>query len=137
MRKIFLIFALLVVGITTNLFAVVAYPYPLEFRQSDNSLLTVQMRGDERVSWGKTTDDYTLMRAKNGDWVYAISNGSGGMIPSTMIAHNPNERSSQEISFIANLDKALFYAFLIERRSKTKWISERVKLSLASYVHLL
>lgn len=110
MRKIFLIFALLVVGITTNLFAVVAYPYPLEFKQSDNSYLTVQMRGDERVSWGKTTDDYTLMRAKNGDWVYAISNGSGGMIPSTMIAHNPNERSSQEISFIANLDKALFYS---------------------------
>lgn len=110
MRKIFLIFALLVVGITTNLFAVVAYPYPLEFRQSDNSYLTVQMRGDERVSWGKTTDDYTLMRAKNGDWVYAISNGSGGMIPSTMIAHNPNERSSQEISFISNLDKALFYS---------------------------
>lgn len=110
MRKIFLIFALLVVGITTNLFAVVAYPYPLEFRQSDNSLLTVQMRGDERVSWGKTTDDYTLMRAKNGDWVYAISNGSGGMIPSTMIAHNPNERSSEELAFIANLDKALFYS---------------------------
>lgn len=110
MRKIFLIFALLVVGITTNLFAVVAYPFPLEFKQSDNSYLTVQMRGDERVSWGKTTDDYTLLRAKNGDWVYAIDNGSGGMIPSTMIAHNPNERSSQEISFIANLDKALFYS---------------------------
>lgn len=110
MRKIILIFALLVVGITTNLFAVVAYPYPLEFRQSDNSYLTVQMRGDERVSWGKTTDDYTLMRAKNGDWVYAISNGSGGMIPSSMIAHNPNERSSEELAFISSLDKALFYS---------------------------
>lgn len=110
MRKIFLIFALLVVGITTNLFAVVAYPYPLEFKQSDNSLLTVQMRGDERVSWGKTTDGYTLMRAKNGDWVYAIDNGSGGMIPSTMIAHNPNERGSEELAFISTLDKALFYS---------------------------
>lgn len=110
MRKIILIFALLVVGITTNLFAAPAYPYPLEFRQSDNSLLTVQMRGDERVSWGKTTDDYTLMRAKNGDWVYAISNGSGGMTPSTIIAHNPNERSSQELAFISSLDKALFYS---------------------------
>lgn len=109
MKKFFLILALLVC-FANNLFAVVAYPYPLTYNQSDNTQLTVSLRGDEKINWGKTTDDYTLMRAKNGDWVYAISNGRGGMILSDMLAHNPNERSQEEISFIANLDKALFYS---------------------------
>ncbi len=110
MKKIFLIISLLLVCLTNNLFAVVAYPHPINYTQSDNTQLTLSLRGDEKVSWGKTTDDYTLMRAKNGDWVYAIPNGNGGMQPSGMIAHNPNQRTAEENAFLANLDKGLFYS---------------------------
>ncbi|MEE0266897.1 MAG: M6 family metalloprotease domain-containing protein [Bacteroidales bacterium] len=109
MKKFFLIFALLVC-LTNNLFAVKAYPYPITYKQSDNTQLTVSLRGDEKVHWGKTTDDYTLMRAKNGDWVYAIPDNNGGIKPSEIIAHNPAERSQEEISFLANLSKTLFYS---------------------------
>lgn len=109
MKKFFLVLALLVC-FANNLFAVVAYPYPLTYNQSDNTQLTVSLRGDEKVNWGKTTDDYTLMRAKNGDWVYAIPSENGGMQPSTIIAHNPEQRTEAEIRFLENIDKTLFYS---------------------------
>lgn len=110
MKRIFLIISLLLICFTNNLFAVVAYPHPINYTQSDSTQLTVSLRGDEKVAWGKTLDDYTIMRAKNGDWVYAISNENGGMQPSTILAHNPEQRSEAEIRFLANIDKALFYS---------------------------
>lgn len=109
MKRIFLIFVLFVC-FTSNLFAVVAYPYPINYNQSDNTQLTVSLRGDEKINWGKTTDDYTLMRAKNGDWVYAIPNANGGMQPSDMIAHNPGQRTEEETLFLSTIDKSLFYS---------------------------
>lgn len=137
MKKIFLIISLLLVCLTNNLFAVVAYPYPINYNQSDNTQLTVSLRGDERVNWGKTIDDYTIMRAKNGDWVYAIPNDNGGMQPSTMIAHNPNQRTAEENAFLINLDKELFYSQEQISYLKQLWVinndfQERTKTAIGS-----
>ncbi len=110
MKKIAILVTLLLVLFTNNLFAVVAYPYPINFDQSDKTQITVTLKGDEKVNWGKTSDGYTLMRAKNGDWVYAISDNKGGMQPSTIIAHNLNQRTEEEIAFLANIDTNLFYS---------------------------
>ena len=110
MKKIAILVTLLLVLFTNNLFAVVAYPYPINFNQSDKTQITVTLKGDEKVNWGKTSDGYTLMRAKNGDWVYAIPDNKGGMQPSTIIAHNLNQRTEEEIAFLANIDTNLFYS---------------------------
>ena len=50
------------------------------------------------------------MRADNGDFVYAISDGKGGMMPSNVISHNPENRTAEETAFVSTLDKALFYS---------------------------
>ena len=109
-KKALWILLLMMMCINTGLFAVVAYPYPLDFVQSDRSTVTVVLKGDEKVSWAKSTDGFTLMRADNGDFVYAISDGKGGMMPSNVLAHNPEQRTAEELTFISNLDKALFYS---------------------------
>jgi M6 family metalloprotease-like protein len=96
--------------VSIEAFAVVAYPYPIDVKQSDGSILTVQLKGDEKVNWAKTTDDYTLLRSKNGDFVYAVADDNGGMKPSEIIAHNPADRSKEEQDFVARLDKKLFFS---------------------------
>ncbi|NCC18898.1 MAG: hypothetical protein EOM29_08180, partial [Bacteroidia bacterium] len=112
MKKTFfslLVLFLLVVK-ATNLSAVPAYPYQITIKQSDNTLLSLFLKGDEKVNWAKTLDNYTLLVAKNGDYVYAVSDSKGGIKPSEMIAHNEGERSIKELEFISQLDKNLIYS---------------------------
>ena len=91
-------------------FCTPAYPYPIEVTQSDKSVVTVTLKGDEKVSWAKSVDGFTLLRAENGDFVYAIADGRGGIKPSNVLAHNPNQRSEEEIALLATLSEDLFYS---------------------------
>ena len=68
-----LFFCAFVLCLGLKAFCVPAYPYPIDFKQSDRTTVTVTLKGDEKVAWAKTSDGYTLMRAANGDFVYAIS----------------------------------------------------------------
>ena len=52
MKKIAILVTLLLVFFTNSLFAVVAYPYPINFNQSDKTQITVTLKGDEKVNWG-------------------------------------------------------------------------------------
>lgn len=112
MKRNFIIILLLIFAVlkTTNLSAVPAYPFQITVLQSDNTELYLFLKGDEKVNWAKTLDNYTLMVSKNGDYVYAIPDSKGGMKPSEMIAHNEEDRSAKEIEFVSRLDKNLFYS---------------------------
>ena len=110
MKKLFFTLFLVAVLSLQNLYAVVAYPYPVDTRQSDGKTLTVVLRGDEKVSWARTLDNFTLMRDKNDDYVYAVPDGNGGIKPSTIIAHNQGERTAVEIEFLSRLQTNLFYS---------------------------
>ncbi len=108
--RTFLILFLMVVGFGIKSFGVPSYPYPIEFTQSDKSIVTVTMRGDEKVFWALSSDGYILLRADNGDFVYAVSDNKGGMIPSSVLAHNPEDRNSEELAFVSTLNKNIFYS---------------------------
>ncbi len=110
MKKTLFFLSLLVLVSNNLLFAVMAKPGLIEVGQSDSTMLSLYLYGDEKVHWGKTTDGYTLMIAKTGDFVYAIPDNNGGIEPSEWIAHNPEYRSSEEVSFLSNIDKDLFYS---------------------------
>lgn len=90
--------------------AVPAYPNQISVRQSDKTMLSLFLKGDEKVNWAKTTDGFTLLRLKNGDFVYAVSDSKGGINPSNIIAHNEGERNVEELNFISTLDNNLFYS---------------------------
>jgi len=101
-------FLLICIGFSAN--AAPAYPHQISVKQSDKTLLSLFLKGDEKVNWAKTTDGFTLLRAKNGDFVYAISDSKGGITPSNVIAHNEGARNSEELDFIKTLDNNLFFS---------------------------
>ena len=109
-KKAFWILLFMLILFNVKSFCTPAYPYPIEVTQSDKSVVTVTLKGDEKVSWAKSVDGFTLLRAENGDFVYAIADGRGGIKPSNVLAHNPNQRSEEEIALLATLSEDLFYS---------------------------
>lgn len=111
MKKFFIITIILFYYVCVgNVFSVPAYPKLISVKQSDDKMVNILLKGDEKVNWAKTTDNYTLLRSENGDYVYAISDNKEGIIPSKVVAHNEKERDQEELKFIATLSKDLFYS---------------------------
>lgn len=110
MKRAFFLFLFVMVLNLQNTFATVADPKPLDVKQSDKTTLTLKLFGDERLNWASSLDGYTLLRAENQDYVYAMSDGKRGMIPSNVVAHNEGERSQEEIAFLSTVSKNLFFS---------------------------
>ena len=86
--------------------AVPAHPRPVDIKQSDGSVLTVKLVGDEFHHYSATTDGYTVVQRSNGDYVYAVESGAQ-LVPSTVIAHNPQMRDATEQRMVSGLQKGL------------------------------
>ena len=100
MRKFALIMAVL--GTCFAALAVPAKPgLTKTVTQSDGTVITVNMVGDEwHHSW-VTSDGKPTMEASNGDMVYRTADG-----PSNMLAHEKGSRTAAEESFLStNADK--------------------------------
>jgi hypothetical protein len=63
MKKI-LFLMLIAFCVQTQLWAVPAYPYPIEITQPDGSNLTVIQKGDEFYSWIETVDGYSILSGR-------------------------------------------------------------------------
>jgi M6 family metalloprotease-like protein len=113
MRKLFVLATLLLLGsriLVEPLFAVTAYPYPVQITQRDGTLLTIIMQGDEKVKWAKTLDGYTLVYNSKGVYEYASLDAAGDLIPSGIKATEVQGRSLTELSFLAKTPKSLFFS---------------------------
>ena len=93
-----------------QLFAVIAYPYPVTFTQPNGDTLTVIMRGDEFFNYAHTTDGYTLMYNNKGYFAYAQRNSYGDLEPSTFTAKSPNQRTLAEQKFLSSIPKSLRFS---------------------------
>ncbi len=102
--------AILSLFFTLNLFAVPADKTPITIKQPNGKTLTFILQGDERISWAKTLDDYSLIRNKDGNWVYAIIDKKGDMVPSKVLACNKDERSKDDLKFLKEIKPNLFYS---------------------------
>jgi M6 family metalloprotease-like protein len=101
--------------------ASIASPYPFEFKQPDGTTVTIKLRGDERIKWAETMDQYSLLRNHEGAWEYAMLNENGDMVPSGLLAHNPDDRSAAEIELLEKTNKKLFYSAKQVRMIKSLW----------------
>lgn len=88
----------------------IAYPYPVEFKQPDGTLITILLKGDERVKWAETPDGYSIMFNSSGTYEYAMSDNQNGMTPSGIPVKNFAERTSEERSFLMSTPKFLRYS---------------------------
>lgn len=87
-----------------------ANPDPIVFVQPDGTTLTIKIKGDERISWRQTVDEYTLMRNNDGYLTYAIKDSNGDLQPSNIIATDVDQRGMKSKSMLSTLEKNLFYS---------------------------
>lgn len=111
MKKTVLILIIAIFGIIDMAKAVTAYPYPMRFVQPDKTtVLTLTMKGDERVKWAETEDGYSLIYNDQGYFCYATKDENGDMVPSQYIATDIAARSAEVEAFLAQTPKRLFYS---------------------------
>ena len=108
MRKLILLFLGLVIAATMH--AIPADSTPRTLKLKDGRILTISLQGDEYLSWAKTIDGYTLLRADDGEWVYAQIDVEGNLVASNCIASDPNYRTSNDKLKLANISKNLTFS---------------------------
>ena len=101
---------LLLMAVGSVAFAIPAKREAVTIRQPNGKMLTFVLGGDETVNWAKTIDQYTLVRNQEGFFTYGILDENGDLVASKYLAANANERSAEEIAFLATLPINLFYS---------------------------
>lgn len=111
MKKTVLILMIALFSVIDMAKAVTAYPYPMRFVQPDKTtVLTLTMKGDERIKWAETEDGYSLIYNDEGYFCYATKDENGDMVPSQYIATDIAARSAEVEAFLAQTPKRLFYS---------------------------
>ncbi|MFA6806124.1 MAG: hypothetical protein WCR29_01765, partial [Bacteroidales bacterium] len=110
MKSRFLFFYCFFILVVSSLWAIPASNQIFTQRQSDGRSITFTLNGDEFIWWAKSVDNFTLIGNNGGELVYAIKNEKGDLIPSSVLASNPEERTIEENLFLNQLEKNLFYS---------------------------
>ena len=83
-----------------------AHPKPVTITQADGSKLTIKLVGDEFYHFNTTADGYTVMKNKEGNYVYVIK-ADDTLVPTQIVAHDAEQRTASEHAFVASLPKYL------------------------------
>ena len=110
MKKFYCIFLIGFILTSANLFAVPAYPLPIDVKQPDGITLNITLKGDEYVSWAESSDGYTLLRNSNNFWEYAQRNAQGDLALSGRIAKNIQQRDAADNAFLSQIQKKMGYS---------------------------
>ena len=107
--KSFILLALLFIP-ATLLYAIPAYPYPITYTQPNGDTLTVRIKGDEKIHWYESMDEYTLLVNKSGYLTFAQLDENGNLQPTEYIASNIEQRDFATLLFLKSIEKKLFYS---------------------------
>lgn len=111
MKKNIILAALVMLLFAGKVFAVEAYPHKIKFPQPDGrTVVTLTMKGDEKVNWAETEDGYTLVYNESGYFVYATLDQTGDMVPSSFMATEIAQRNAQVRAFLDRTPKHLRYS---------------------------
>lgn len=98
MRKIFLLFAFVLVSAT--LLAVPARPFRFMASQPDGSRIALTPRGDERMHFFLTDDAQPVLCGTDGAYYHATLDAVGQLSPSRVLAHEKTDRDVLETGFL-------------------------------------
>ena len=101
--RVCILFAVAIFAIS-EIYAVPAYPYPIEVTQPDGTTLTIRLNGDERFNYTSTEDGYMIVKNHEDFYVYATVSQVGTVQPTARIARNANERTAVDAIFLQSLD---------------------------------
>ena len=117
-----------------NVYAVRAYPLPIISQQSDGSSLTIIGHGDEDFHYVTTLDGVLLIREGN-DWMVAVIGTNGELISSGLLAHNSDQRGSEEWNLASRQDMKRFTQMNEKRRRVNKMRREPIETSPNLFPH--
>ena len=100
-------FAVLATSIVNMAFGTIAYPYKVDLKQADGTMVTVTIIGDEFVKLYRTLDGYTVMFNDDGHLVYAQQDNRGRLVPTKTLAHNFADRRAAEKGVLGAIPKRL------------------------------
>jgi M6 family metalloprotease-like protein len=113
-KKLFFVASLLMfivqVAFQNKAFAVPADPRPIKFRQPDGSVVTITLKGDEKIHWAETIDGYTLLSNGKKGWEYAIVNRNGDIECSKILAHEKDKRVVKENKLLRKIPQKLTFS---------------------------
>lgn len=90
--------------LVTVMFAVPANRRPFVVKQSDGTMLSLLLGGDEALHFHMTLDNKYVLKGENGDYFYATFSQEGEFVSTGVLAHNAGNRSSEEETFLSTID---------------------------------
>lgn len=113
--------------------AIPAKRQAVTIKQPNGKLLTFVLYGDEKVSWAKTVDQYTLVRNGEGFFTYGVLNERGDLVASDVLAANPEERTGEDRAFLSLLPTNLYYSSSQVDAMKNNWAAGAPATNQAKY----
>ena len=92
-----------------NCWAVKSDPSPVDVLQSDGTTLTIVQHGDEYFHYYTTLDGILLVQRNKGYYIGTVDE-QGTLSATTLLAHNADRRSAEEIRQASLQDRAAFLA---------------------------
>lgn len=74
-------------------------------QQPDGTFVTIRLVGDEYRHFNTTADGYSLVRNAEGYYVYACQDASGQLAPTTLIAHDAEERTPADVAYLQQVGR--------------------------------
>ncbi len=111
--------------------AVPAHPSTVKVQQPDGSYVTLQLHGDEWLSYTTTADGYTVVKDQQGYYVYARQL-EGQLVATAQVAHDADARQDAERMFLAAVSKHLTPTMPAQVAAKKKNVQRRQQQTLAN-----
>ena len=87
-----------------SVFAVKAYPFPVQVTQPDGTSITVLLHGNEFHHFKTSEDGYLLKENAKGILTYATISSTGALVESEYTAHDAPNRSIKESQFLKTMN---------------------------------
>ena len=132
MKKIFLVTLVVLAG-SLSAWSVPAKRGNVKVTQLDGTMLTIQLHGDEYMHFTTTADGYTIVKAEDGNYYYALKSQTE-LLPSSYLAHDAAYRSAEESLFLSTLTKHIMADMTPEQiafreRSRGLWSKPLLRVS--------
>ena len=123
----------MVLFVVVAAFAAPARRAPFKAKQSDGTMLTVVLTGDEALHYYMTVDGKPLVKEANGDFSYATFSTEGNFVSTKCLAHDNAYRTLYEKNLIASIDYPSMDA-AIEKASAERSVKYRTAIQKAASV---
>jgi hypothetical protein len=123
MRKIFVILTIIcstIIVTQAQVNKVPATKKPIEYKQPDGTILTIILKGDEKIHWAETIDGYTLLSNKSGGYEYAKLDKHKNLVKSGKLAHQADKRTKKELRFLKKIPKGICFSEAQIEKSKER-----------------